>query len=157
MTNTQLVKKNTKGFTLIELMIVIAIIGVLTALAWPSLQSAWGSGQTTAAMDQILAVDKAAKEYRPTNGDMSLISMEELQKFGLIDENWGTGANINPWAGDVSVTVDSSDNTQYIISSGSVKDDRDGLNMIRKMSDYAAPSSTPSYSGGTFSITFAGS
>jgi prepilin-type N-terminal cleavage/methylation domain-containing protein len=153
----KLTTKKQKGFTLVELFVVIAIMGLLSALAWPSIMSAFGSGQAKAAMDQIIAIDKAAKEYRPTNGDMTEISMQELNDYGLIDEDWEDGTAINPWAGDVTITVDSSDNTQYTITTGSIKDDRDGEYLVRKMTEFAAPDTTPTYSGGTFSITMAGS
>ena len=61
-------KKHQQGFTLIELMIVVAIIGILAAIAIPAYQDF----TTRARVSEALALTSAAKagiaEYRQSNG-----------------------------------------------------------------------------------------
>jgi len=56
------VNKNTRGFTLIELMIVVAIVGVLTAIAVPIYTDQVRKARRTDAMDALL--DCAAAQAR---------------------------------------------------------------------------------------------
>jgi type IV pilus assembly protein PilA len=155
MTKLKKTFKNAKGFTLIELMIVIAIMGILAAIAYPTIVENLGSGKATAAMDQVRAIRTAATKYAPVNGDMTDVSIQELVDNGLLPEDWADGSSVNPWAGDVSVSVDSSDVTRFAVSTDNIPEDTDGANMVRTMEDEAASNTTPSYSGGSFSITFA--
>ncbi|MDD5773171.1 MAG: prepilin-type N-terminal cleavage/methylation domain-containing protein [bacterium] len=60
--------KNEKGFTLIELMIVIAILGILAAVAIPNFLNARGKAQDAAALSTLEAVKTAMEMYAADNG-----------------------------------------------------------------------------------------
>ena len=58
-----MLKKTDKGFTLIELMIVVAIIGILAAVAIPGFMAYIKNSKTTEAKTDINAIQKGAISY----------------------------------------------------------------------------------------------
>ncbi len=62
--------KNNQGFTLIELMIVVAIVGILAAVAIPAYQDYVARSQIAEAMLSVSAVKTGITEFFSANGDL---------------------------------------------------------------------------------------
>ena len=65
-----------KGVTLIEMLIVVAVIGVLTAIAYPSYQSHVLKGHRTQAMGDMIKIQLALEESYTQNSayDFTIVS-----------------------------------------------------------------------------------
>ena len=61
-------KKFTKGFTLLELLVVVIIIGILTAIALPQYQRATAKANLTSVISYVKPVAEAQERYFLTNG-----------------------------------------------------------------------------------------
>ena len=72
-------KNNTTGFTLVELLIVVAIVGIITAVAIPNLLNAIDRGKQTRTMADLRALAEAVEAYSvdstiyPTAADISAL------------------------------------------------------------------------------------
>ena len=62
------IKWNKKGFTLVEIMIVVAIIGLLAAIAIPNFVRARDTARTNACIANLKQIDGAKQIYALENG-----------------------------------------------------------------------------------------
>ena len=87
--------RRSRGFTLLELMVVVVIIGVLAALIAPAVLSRAEEAKVTAARTDVSNIMNALKLYRLDNGrypssDQGLDALVNKPTTGTIPPNWKT-------------------------------------------------------------------
>ena len=96
-----------RGFTLIEVMVVIVILGVLAALIVPKVMGRPDEARIVAAKQDIAAISQALKLYKLDNRrypttEQGLQALVEKPSAAPVPDNWKTGGYLeklpkDPW------------------------------------------------------------
>lgn len=105
-------RKNERGFTLIELMVVIVILGILAGLIIPRIMGRPDEARAAKARMQIESMETALKLYKLDSGDyptteQGLQALVEPPAVGSLAKNWRQGGYLekgrlpkDPWDRD---------------------------------------------------------
>ena len=70
----RMLKRDSKGFTLVELMVVLLIIGILVAIAIPIYNSTQENARLKACQSNLRTIDGAISQYQADGGDVSTLT-----------------------------------------------------------------------------------
>lgn len=138
---------NKKGFTLLELIVVMVIITIIASQVIASFKGASSNGRVASALNSVKAIQTAAMNYYNNNGGSCTgISVATLVSGNYLPGTF-TGTSSNPWGGNYTVAVNSNNNAQFNLSmTGIPQADAAALNNALQNSaqaeNYVASSST---------------
>lgn len=112
-------KRDQKGFTLIELMIVIAIIGILAAIAIPNFIKYKKNAQDVAARASVKNAYTSAMAYLADNPSKDWVDLTKtmLEDGGFRDTQYVTTAMDNTW---IRATPDGGEHYYTVTSTGEI-------------------------------------
>ena len=102
--------KRQSAFTLIEILVVVAILGILAAIVVPRVMDRPDEAKRVAAKADVAAIVQALKLYRLDNGfypatDQGLAALVQKPASSPVPGNWKQGGYLerlpkDPWGGD---------------------------------------------------------
>ena len=115
------IQQKNRGFTLIEIMVVVVILGILAAILVPKIMNRPEQARIVKAKQDILAIENALKLYDLDNGmypttDQGLSALVNKPTADPVPQNWQRGGYlkempIDPWSHPY----------QYINDNGDIK------------------------------------
>src|SRR5204862_3909528 len=106
--------KSNRGFSLLELLIVVAIILIIATIAIPSLLRSRQAANESAAVANLRTMNTAEVTYLSSAGG-NFGSVTDLVTAGLVDSRFSSGAAVSGY--NYTITVSASDYTANAIPS----------------------------------------
>jgi len=125
----EVIMKQQKGFTLIEIMVVIIILGLLAGLVLPKFLGQEEKAKREVTKTQIRSLESALDAYRLDNGfypttDQGLDALIKKPEAGRIPNKWREGGYLkparipkDPWGNAYVYTSPGGENREYEIVS----------------------------------------
>jgi len=121
-----------KGFTLVELLIVVAIIGILVGIAIPNFLGARTRAKVAKSFADMDAIAKAEEFYNLDNGEYTE-STSDLVNLGHIEAS----TVIDPWNRSYRICASPSDTPTMFVILGDGPDTKTDISEVSNWSDDA--------------------
>ncbi len=103
-------KRLQSGFTIIELVVVVAIIGILAAIAIPQYQEFAAKAKLANSASYVAPLKTALADFRQKNGNVDLVSANNWSSLGIMSAPTRTtevsAVSVSANNGSITITLD---------------------------------------------------